>query len=125
MKEALSVKEITISAAPMTIEDLIAIARGRAPVRLTEDSKVRIIQARKLVEQWVEEGRIIYGITTGFGALSDVRISKAQARQLQQNILMSHASGGKTWKRKSWAVGLRVNDFARGHSGSGSALRSF
>jgi histidine ammonia-lyase len=120
MKEDLSVKEIALSAAPISIEDLIAIARGRAPVRLAEDSKVRIIQARELVEQWVEEGRIIYGITTGFGALSDVRISKAQTRQLQQNILMSHASGvGNILEEEivRAVMALRVNDFTRGHSG--------
>jgi histidine ammonia-lyase len=115
-------KEIAISAAPMTIEELVAIARERATARLTEDSRIRIIQARKLVEQWVEEGRIIYGITTGFGALSDVRISKTQTRQLQRNVLMSHASGvGKMLEEEivRAVMALRVKDFAGGHSGIG------
>ncbi|MEW6667271.1 MAG: histidine ammonia-lyase [Thermodesulfobacteriota bacterium] len=113
---------ILISEAPMTLEELVAVARRGARVVLSEDSKTRIIQARNLVEQWVQEGKVIYGITTGFGALSDVRISKDETCQLQQNILMSHAAGvGRILEEEEVrsAMALRLKDFSRGHSGIG------
>ena len=77
----------------MTLEDLTAIARDGAPVELTEGAGTRIRETRGLVDQWVEDEKTIYGITTGFGALSDVVISKKDTRLLQENILMSHSAG--------------------------------
>ncbi|MBW1694228.1 MAG: histidine ammonia-lyase [Deltaproteobacteria bacterium] len=113
-------KEIHLGMDKMTLEDLIAITREGAKVELTKESAKRIIDTRKLVEKWVQEERIIYGITTGFGALSDVSISKEDARQLQKNILMSHAAGvGKSLGKKTVRaiIALRIKDLANGHSG--------
>ena len=73
-------KEIQLGVDGMSLEALVAIAREGARVRLTKESEARIVKAQKLVEKWVEEGRTIYGITTGFGALSDVTISKEDTR---------------------------------------------
>ena len=56
----------------MTLEDLTAIARDGAQVKLTEGVGKRIRETRRLVERWVDDEKTIYGITTGFGALSDV-----------------------------------------------------
>ena len=86
-------KVIQVGMDGMTLEDLIAITREGAQVELTKESVNRINETRKLVEKWVQEEKIIYGITTGFGALSDVIISQKDTRQLQKNILMSHATG--------------------------------
>ncbi|MCG2777973.1 MAG: histidine ammonia-lyase, partial [Desulfobacterales bacterium] len=69
---------------------------------------------------WVQEEKIIYGVTTGFGALSDVIISKEDTWQLQKNILMSHAAGvGNPLDKETVraVMALRVKDLARGHSG--------
>jgi histidine ammonia-lyase len=104
----------------MTIEDLVAIARYEATVRLTEESEKRILSARKLIERWVQEEKVIYGVTTGFGALSDVIISKEDTWQLQKNILMSHAAGvGNTLDKETVraVMALRIKDLARGRSG--------
>ncbi len=112
-------KEILISMAPTRLEDLVAIAREGARVRLTEDARNRVIKARRLIEQWVREGRTIYGVTTGFGALSDVVISKEDTRQLQQNVLLSHAAGiGRIIDEATTraVMSLRIKDFARGYS---------
>jgi len=68
----------------------------------------------------VAEERRIYGVTTGFRALSDVPISRKDTRRLQENILMSHASGvGEPLAAETVraTMALRVKDFARGHSG--------
>jgi histidine ammonia-lyase len=113
-------KEILLGFDGMTLEELATIARDGQRVRLTEGSKKRILAARNLVEEWVREGKTIYGITTGFGALSDVVISKEDTRRLQQNILMSHAAGvGNPLDHETVRaiMALRIKDMARGHSG--------
>ncbi|MGD2125583.1 MAG: histidine ammonia-lyase, partial [Desulfobacteraceae bacterium] len=89
-------------------------------VRLSEESERKIIQARKLVERWIQEGKTIYGVTTGFGALSDVIISKDDTRRLQENILKSHAAGvGQILDSETVraVLALRIKDLARAHSG--------
>ncbi|MDY6789819.1 MAG: histidine ammonia-lyase [Thermodesulfobacteriota bacterium] len=104
----------------MTIEDLVAIARDGAGVQLTKGSEQRIVNTRKLIEKLVEEEKPIYGVTTGFGALSDVTIPKKDAGQLQNNILMSHAAGvGRPLEEEivRAIMALRIKDLARGHSG--------
>jgi len=113
-------KEILLDMDGMSLEDLVAIAREGSTVRLTKESKARIINARKMIEKWVKEERVIYGVTTGFGALSDVTISKEDTKRLQENILMSHAAGvGDLLDEETVraVMALRIKDLARGHSG--------
>jgi len=113
-------KEILLGIDGMSLEDLVAIAREGYKVRLTKESKGRIINARKMIEKWVKEERVIYGVTTGFGALSDVTISKEDTQCLQENILMSHAAGvGDILDEETVraVMALRIKDLARGHSG--------
>jgi histidine ammonia-lyase len=112
--------KIVLSAEGMSLEDLAAVARKGAEVQLAEQAKQRILEAGQLVEQWVREGRVVYGITTGFGALSDVVISREETRQLQQNLLMSHAAGvGPVLDEETVraVMTLRAKEFARGNSG--------
>jgi histidine ammonia-lyase len=113
-------REIPLGVDGMTLEDLVAIAREGAETRLTKDAERRIVEARKLVEKWVEEGRAIYGVTTGFGALSDVAISKEDTRRLQENVVLSHSAGvGDLLDEETVraVIALRIKDLARGHSG--------
>ena len=113
-------KEILLGMDGMSLEDLVAIAREGSTVRLTKESEDRIINARKMIEKWVKEERVIYGVTTGFGALSDVIISKEDTQRLQENILMSHAAGvGDILDEETVraVMALRIKDLARGHSG--------
>ena len=113
-------KEIVLGIDGMALQGLVAIAREGAKVRLSKESEERIINARKLIEKWVQEERTVYGVTTGFGALSDVTISKEETRRLQENVLMSHAAGvGKIFDEETVraTMALRIKDLARGHSG--------
>ena len=113
-------KTISLGFDGMTLDHLVAIAREGMQVKITEGSIKRLRQTRQLIEKWVEEEKTIYGITTGFGALSDVAISKNDTRKLQDNILMSHAAGvGDPLDEPSVRaiMALRVKDLARGHSG--------
>ena len=92
-REASTMKTIFLGVEGMELEHLIAIARHGAQVQLTTDAEKQIQKSRHLIDRWVQEEKRIYRITTGFGALSDVAISKEDTRQLQENVLKSHAAG--------------------------------
>lgn len=75
----------------LTINEFVSVVRDSALVEFSDEYCKRVEKSRKLIESWATEGRIIYGVTTGFGALSTTVISPEQAAQLQKNILLSHA----------------------------------
>jgi histidine ammonia-lyase len=77
----------------LTVADVIAVARERAPVALSPRARTRVRAARAFVDRLVREGRTVYGITTGVGELAGVSISTDQAAQLQVNIVRSHSAG--------------------------------
>lgn len=113
-------KKIVLGIDGMKLEDLAAIARHGAKVRLARESERRIAASRALVESWLRDGRIIYGVTTGFGALADVKIGPHAAGLLQQNILLSHSAGvGDELPAEAVRamMALRIKELARGHSG--------
>src|SRR5208337_5063658 len=113
-------RQIVLGVDGMSLEDLVAVAAQGAGVRLAKESEERIIKCRALVDKWLREGRIIYGVTTGFGALSDVKIPAQASGLLQQNILLSHSAGvGDELDADAVRamMALRIKDLARGHSG--------
>lgn len=104
----------------LSLAQVVAIARGSEQVQLAESSRARVEQARKVVEQIVDEGRAVYGINTGFGKLSDVRIERSQLRALQLNLVRSHSCGvgAPLSEAESRALLLlRANVLAEGFSG--------
>src|SRR5581483_9859499 len=68
-------------------------ARHGAPVALAADALAGVAASRRVVEAAIARGETIYGVTTGFGKLAHVRIPAEQARELQRNLIRSHASG--------------------------------
>jgi histidine ammonia-lyase len=77
----------------LTISDVVSVARHGARVVLADEAKARILRSREYVESLVAADRTVYGITTGFGKLASVRIAATDVRQLQRNLLVSHAMG--------------------------------
>ncbi len=111
---------VTLGKNGMRLEDLVQVARYGAEIGLTPAAQDRIAKAWQLVDRWVSQEHTVYGVTTGFGALSDVAISTADTRRLQLNILKSHAVGvGPTFDDEvvRAMMALRVKDFARGNAG--------
>jgi len=110
----------------LRLEDVERVAGSDAPVvRLAAPARARVEAARALVEQAVAEQRVVYGLTTGFGALSDVVIPVEQIRELQTNLIRSHAAGvgeplGEAETRA--VMLLRANVLALGRSGVRPAL---
>jgi histidine ammonia-lyase len=76
----------------LTIDDLVAVARQHVPVIFSKNYIDRVKASRKLVDKWVDEGRVMYGITTGFGVLCTEVISKEDTAILQRNIVITHAT---------------------------------
>src|SRR6058998_2193692 len=84
---------ITLDGRSLTIADVVAVARGNAAVALDPESLKAVAASRRAVEAAVSGGQTVYGVNTGFGKLAHVRIPADQARQLQLNLIRSHASG--------------------------------
>src|SRR5947209_15518325 len=83
---------IEINGASLTLEQTAAVADGERG-ELADAARPRIEQARRFVEQIVESGEVVYGINTGFGKLADVSIPQDHLRELQINLVRSHACG--------------------------------
>jgi len=113
-------EQIVLHGDGFQLEDLVRIARHGASIQISEESIGRIHKARELIDRWVKNGERIYGVTTGFGALSSVTISSKDTKELQKKILFSHSAGiGKNLDEDvvRAMIALRVNDFCRGNSG--------
>lgn len=77
----------------LSLEQVAAVALDYEPVELSPRVRERMLESRAVVHQMVSEGRTVYGVTTGFGRLSDVRIEESELRQVQVNLVRSHACG--------------------------------
>src|SRR6058998_1647958 len=84
---------IRIDGQSLTIEEVVAAARERESVTLAPQAKLAIERSRKALEDLVQEGDIAYGIKTGFGQLENVAIPEGAVRDLQRNLVRSHAVG--------------------------------
>ena len=77
----------------ISLVQLAAVAVGGEAVHISPLAHSRILASRKLIEQIVARDAVVYGVTTGFGKLSDVRIPQSELRQLQLNLVRSHSCG--------------------------------
>jgi len=77
----------------ISLVQLAAVASGGEAVHITDLARPRILASRKLIEQIIERDAAVYGVNTGFGKLADVRIGRHELRQLQLNLVRSHACG--------------------------------
>ncbi|MCL2169681.1 MAG: histidine ammonia-lyase [Defluviitaleaceae bacterium] len=84
---------IKISDKSLTIGELVQVARNYVQVELDDVVIDKIKASRASVEQMLEGGRIVYGITTGFGSLANKAIDAADVQELQKNLIVSHATG--------------------------------
>lgn len=73
------------------MEDFVAVARYGAKVAFSDTYEKRVAKSRALVEVWVNEEKVMYGVTTGFGALCTKAIGKQETAKLQENIILSHS----------------------------------
>lgn len=105
----------------ITLENLYEIAYNpKIKAQLAPEAIVEMKKSRDYIEGRISGGEVMYGVNTGFGAFSSVRISDAEIAQLQRNLIRSHCMGVGTpfTKQQTRAMMvLRANALAKGHSG--------
>ncbi len=84
---------VIVDGTPLPIDQVVGVARDGEKIAVGDGVAERMAPARRVVEDAVAKGAVVYGITTGFGALANVRIEPAAARELQHAIVRSHAAG--------------------------------
>jgi histidine ammonia-lyase len=109
-----------ISGNDLTLEAVLEVAAQRRPVLLSADARAAVDRARAVVDEIVANNKLAYAITTGVGKLSDVRIVGDQIRELQINLVRSHAVGVgdplSAAETRAMML-LRANSLAKGYSG--------
>ncbi len=120
MRDPAHADALTLDGASLDFEGLESVARAGRHVRLSEPARRAVQASRRVVDDAVARGDVVYGVTTGFGSFADVRIPLDHLRELQRNLLRSHAAGvgeplGEAETRALML--LRANVLARGYSG--------
>jgi histidine ammonia-lyase len=111
---------ITLDGNSLTLDELASIADDFAPVALATQAASAVDAARAVVDRHAAGDAPVYGINTGFGSLSEVKIPKAALGDLQRNLLRSHAAGvGEPLPVRAVRamMALRANVLAKGYSG--------
>lgn len=111
---------ILLTGSNLTIEQMNAILYKNETVAMDEAAKERVVKSRALVEKIVNEEKTVYGINTGFGKFSDVKIAETEVNKLQLNLIRSHACGfGELFPEivARAIVVLRLNALLKGFSG--------
>jgi len=111
---------VTLDGEHLTLEEVLEAAEGRAKVRIASSVAKRVKQSRDFIERALAQGEKIYGVTTGFGMLSDQVIDRSQIEDLQRNLIRSHSVGvGPFFDELTTRaiMLLRANVMAMGYSG--------
>ncbi len=111
---------LVLDGSHLTLEDIRAVAADLRPVALSESARLAVEAARHMVEEVAQLDAPTYGVNTGFGTLSEVRIDRKDLRTLQRNLIVSHAAGVGTPLSEAESRALlllRCNVLAKGHSG--------
>src|SRR4051812_6656555 len=112
--------KVVVTGQSLTMKEVIDVAKNRTPVVISDESKANIQKSRDYVIKLLKEGRTVYGLTTGFGKFSDTFISAEDAKELQLNLIRSHACGVGLHLSESIVRAtllLRINSLALGFSG--------
>lgn len=118
-------ERIILDGYSLSPEDVYSVSFGNAKVALSEEAVRRMEKSRACIVSAIEQGKHIYGVNTGFGALSNVIIDTDQIEELQQNLIRSHCVGvGEPFPEQMVRAMmlLRANFFARGNSGVRTTL---
>lgn len=112
--------EIVLTGNEITLQQIVNVARQGATVTLSPQAEQNILRSRKVVDKLVEEEKVVYGVTTGFGMFSETFIEREYTNALQKNLIVSHAVGAGDFFSPDIvraAMLLRVNNFTYGYSG--------
>jgi len=115
----MAIKEVVITGNNLTVDQVHAVARGKAKVKIAPAAMKAVKANRQIIEKKVKDGVAIYGVTTGIGEFARIQISPEQGEQLQKNIVYSHAAavGPESPEDETRAAMLlRINTLCKGYS---------
>ncbi len=119
---------LTLTGNTLTISDIYQAAVSSQKIALAPASKKAMQRSRSLVEEWLRNDEVIYGVTTGFGEFANVRIPLDKIELLQRNLIVSHAAGAGDplpYEVVRAMMILRINALAKGFSGIRPATVEF
>jgi histidine ammonia-lyase len=111
---------VSLNGSSLTIKDVLDAGGGLAVFEIDESAVIAMTESRSAVKRILDKGEVVYGINTGFGALSSVTIEHDQLEQLQYNLIRSHACGvGDAMESEHvlMMMIIRANTLCIGHSG--------
>lgn len=113
-------KNIVIKGEGLSVQDVWTLATTKSTMTLSPEAREKMLESKKYIQGKIEKGETMYGVNTGFGAFSSVKISQEDIVQLQKNLIRSHSVGvGEplSIEQTKAILCLRANALARGHSG--------
>ena len=113
-------KEFIIKDKNYTLEEIYEIGINDYCISLSKDVKNKIIKSRQFIESKIKSNDIIYGVNTGFGKLSQIKIKNNNVNQLQRNLILSHAVGTGEYIPDDIVkliILLKIVSFTKGYSG--------
>ncbi len=84
---------VELTGQPLSLAEIARISRGGGSIQVGASAHAGIHSSRQVVDEIVAKGEVVYGVSTGFGKLSDVHVPAQELRQLQLNLVRSHACG--------------------------------
>ena len=111
---------IEINGHDLTLDTIEEVLQDDMPIKLSDSALVQIKKSREIIEKIIQSGNIVYGVNTGFGKFSDVKISEDNIDLLQENLVKSHAAGvGNPFSEEivKTMLLLKANGLAKGYSG--------
>lgn len=111
---------VTVGVGPLTIPQVVAVARDLAPIKLDPEAADAIAASRKIIEALADDTEPHYGVSTGFGALANKHIAPERRQQLQLGLIRSHAAGSGALVEREVVRALmllRLSTLATGRTG--------
>jgi histidine ammonia-lyase len=103
------------------VADLVGVSRDFEKVSISPVMKAKMAKARKIVDDCVSAKKVVYGITTGFGAFKNKSINQDETKQLQENLILSHSVGVGNFLPTETVRGIMfliANYLSKGYSGA-------
>ncbi len=116
----LTKNKVVIDSKSLAIKDVVNVSQNNYMVALSKEAIGNIKRGRKIVEKIISENKVVYGVNTGFGAFCNKVISNENIKELQKNLVLSHATGVDEPFREAVVRAimlLRINTLASGYCG--------
>ncbi|XP_078343287.1 histidine ammonia-lyase-like [Oculina patagonica] len=111
---------VELDGCSLSTETLVSLGKGKLKIKLTEEAEQKVNKSRELLDDIVRENKVVYGVTTGFGKFASVVIPRDKLKELQVNLIRSHAAGvgpPLSTEHTRMLFALRINILAKGYSG--------